>query len=127
MIRYGLAGLIFALAGSTAAAQVTPAPAPPPYDEQLFRLSEILGSVHYLRQVCGSNEGTLWRDQMQALIDSEQPDTQRKARMVDRFNRGYAAYQSVYRSCTDAARFAIDRYLAEGAKIAGEVATRYGK
>jgi len=108
-------------------AQVTPAPAPPPYDEQLFRLSEILGSVHYLRQVCGTNEGTLWRDQMQALIESEQPDTQRKARMVDRFNRGYEAYQSVYRSCTDAARFAIDRYLAEGAKIAGEVATRYGK
>ena len=122
-----LTGLAFLLAGSVAVAQVSSAPPAPPYDEQLLRLSEILGSVHYLRQVCGTNEGTLWRDQMQALLDSEQPDTLRKARMVDRFNRGYEAYQSVYRTCTDAARFAIDRYLAEGARIAGEVATRYGK
>ena len=138
MIRYlprALAGLAFALAGSIATAQVIPAPPPPassgppapPYDEQLFRLSEILGAVHYLRQICGTNEGNLWRDQMQALIESEQPDTQRRARMVDRFNRGYEGFQSVYRTCTPTARLAVDRYLTEGAKIAGEVAARYGK
>jgi uncharacterized protein (TIGR02301 family) len=110
-----------------AVAQVPAPPPTPPYDDPLRRLSEILGSVHNLRQVCGTNEGSVWRDQMQALLDSEQPDPTRRARMIDRFNRGYESYQSVYRTCTDAARVAIDRYLAEGAKIAGDVATRYGK
>ena len=30
-----------------------------PYDEKLVRLSEILGAVHYLRELCGSNDGQL--------------------------------------------------------------------
>ena len=135
------AGLLFAFPAAAQAPQpVAPGPAqspgpaappgnpgPPPYDEQLLRLSEILGSVQYLRQICGTNEGTLWRDQMQALIDAEQPDATRRARMVDRFNHGFESFQSVYRSCTGAARLAIDRYLTEGAKIAGDVAARYGR
>jgi uncharacterized protein (TIGR02301 family) len=33
-----------------------------PYDEKLLRLSEILGAVHYLRELCGANEGQSWRD-----------------------------------------------------------------
>src|SRR5262249_12937152 len=27
-----------------------------PYDERLMRLSEILGAVHYLRELCGAND-----------------------------------------------------------------------
>jgi uncharacterized protein (TIGR02301 family) len=100
---------------------------PPPYDEQLLRLSEILGSMHYLRTLCGSNEGSLWRDQMQGLLDSEQPDTDRRARFVDRFNRGYEGFRAVYRTCTLAATEAIDNYMEEGSKIARDVVTRYGK
>ena len=38
-----------------------------PFDGDLQRLAEILGSLHYLRGLCGANEGTKWRDQMQAL------------------------------------------------------------
>ena len=100
---------------------------PPPYDEELLRLSEILGSMHYLRTLCGGNEGTLWRDQMQGLLDSEQPDADRRARFVDRFNRGYEGFRAVYRSCTAAATEVMDRYMAEGARIARDVVARYGK
>jgi uncharacterized protein (TIGR02301 family) len=100
---------------------------PPPYDEQLLRLSEILGALHYLRQLCGSGEGSLWRDEMQALIDSEARDETRKARFVDRFNRGYDSFRAVYRTCTPAATTAIDRYIDEGARIARDVAVRYGR
>ena len=89
---------------------------PPPYDEQLLRLSEILGSMHYLRTLCGSSEGSLWRDQMQGLLTSEQPDADRRARFVDRFNRGYQGFRAVYRTCTLAATEAIDRYMEEGAQ-----------
>ena len=100
---------------------------PPPYEDELLRLSEILGAVHYLRNLCNSDEGSVWRDQMQALIENEQPDEPRKARLVDRFNRGYDSYRSVYRTCTPAATEAVDRYLQEGARIAADITARYGK
>ena len=32
-----------------------------PYDDRLMRLSEILGAVHYLRELCGANDGQAWR------------------------------------------------------------------
>jgi uncharacterized protein (TIGR02301 family) len=103
------------------------APAAPAYQADLLRLSEILGAIQFLRDLCATKEGPLWRDQMQALIDSEQPDDEAKARMIDRFNRGYESYRSVYRVCTDSARLAVDTYLQEGAQIAAEIAARYGK
>ncbi len=119
-----------ALHGGPAAAQVA-APAPPPviapYDEGLVRLAEILGSVHYLRDLCGSGEGTLWRDQMQGLIDAEQADGDRLARLVDGFNRGYEGFKAVYRTCTPAATMAVERYMEEGARIARDIAARYGR
>lgn len=99
----------------------------PPYEAQLLRLSEILGAVHYLRRLCDSDEGSLWRDQMQALIDAEAPNPIRRARIVDRFNRGFNTFSAVYRSCTPAAALAIDRYMAEGEKISRDITIRYGK
>jgi uncharacterized protein (TIGR02301 family) len=112
-----------------------PAPAPPtggvpsapPYEDQLLRLAEILGAIHYLRPLCQSGEGDQWRDQMDALLNSEQPDEARRRRMVDRFNRGYESFRSVYRECTAAAATASNRYLQEGVKIAADITARYGK
>ncbi len=125
-----LLGLAIAAAALPAHAE-GPAAAPPggvaAYEPDLLRLSEILGAVQFLRELCGTNEGSVWRQQMQALIDAEQPTDLEKARMIDRFNRGYESYRSVYRVCTDSARLAVDRYLEEGARIAAEVAARYGK
>jgi uncharacterized protein (TIGR02301 family) len=120
-------------ATSTAATKTAPAPPPPPaaeappYEAELLRLSEILGAMHYLRQLCGANEGNQWRDEMEKLLDTEQPDDARRARMIDRFNRGYDSYKSVYLACTPAATVASDRYLDEGAKIAAEITARYGR
>ena len=69
-----------------------------PFDGDLQRLAEILGSLHYLRGICGSNEGAKWRNQMQALIDAETPSGDRRTRMIAGFNRGYNGYQQTYRS-----------------------------
>lgn len=96
-----------------------------PFDNDLARLSEILGALHYLRAVCGNNEGQKWRTEMQALVDAETPSGPRRARMVASFNRGYRGFQQTYRTCTPAADFAIRRYLDEGAKIAKEITARY--
>ncbi len=122
------AALALAIATATLPARAEDAgPAQPAYQADMLRLSEILGAVQFLRELCGTDEGGLWRDQMQALIDAEQPDDETRARMIDRFNRGYESYRSVYRLCTDSARLAVDRYLQEGAQIAAEVTARYGK
>jgi uncharacterized protein (TIGR02301 family) len=96
-----------------------------PYDRDLQRLSEILGALHFLRGICGSNEGQKWRNEAQALIDAEAPAGERHDQMVASFNRGYRAFQQSYRTCTPAADFAIRRYLGEGAKIAREITARY--
>jgi uncharacterized protein (TIGR02301 family) len=96
-----------------------------PYDGNLQRLSEILGALHYLRGICGANEGQKWRDQMQALVAAETPTGERRARMVAAFNRGYRIFQQSYHTCTPAADEVIRRYLDEGSKIAREVTARY--
>ena len=96
-----------------------------PYDRDLQRLSEILGSLHFLRGICGSNEGQKWRNEAQALIEAEAPAGERHNQMVASFNRGYRAFQQSYRTCTPAANFAIRRYLDEGAKIARDITARY--
>jgi uncharacterized protein (TIGR02301 family) len=108
----------------------TQPPGPPqvvsaPYDRELQRLAEILGSLHFLRGICGSNEGQKWRIEAQALIEAEAPSGERHDQMIASFNRGYRAFQQSYRTCTPAADFAIRRYLEEGAKIAREITARY--
>src|SRR5271155_1132100 len=96
-----------------------------PFDPVLERLAEILGSLHYLRGVCGSNEGNKWRNEMQAIIDAEAPSGPRRTQMIAHFNRGYRTFQQSYRTCTPAADLAVRRYLEEGSKIAREVTARY--
>src|SRR5882762_5555033 len=95
------------------------------FDSDLQRLAEILGTLHYLRAICGSNEGMKWRNEMQALVDAETPSGQRRSRMVASFNRGYHGFQQTYRACTPAANLAIRRYLDEGSKISRDLTARY--
>ncbi|MBV9461811.1 MAG: TIGR02301 family protein [Bradyrhizobium sp.] len=99
--------------------------APAPFDGDLQRLAEILGTLHYLRGICGSNEGPKWRNEMQALVDAETPSGDRRARMIASFNRGYNGFQQTYRTCTPAAMVAIRRYIDEGSKISRDLTARY--
>jgi uncharacterized protein (TIGR02301 family) len=96
-----------------------------PFDADLQRLAEILGGLHYLRGICGSNEGNKWRNEMQALIDAETPAGERRSRMIAGFNRGYNGFQQTYRACTPAATVAIRRYIEEGSKISRDLTARY--
>ena len=92
---------------------------------ELQRLSEILGALHYLRAICGANEGPKWRNEMQALLEAEAQAADRRSKLAASFNRGYRGFQQTYRACTPAADIAIRRYLTEGAKIAREITARY--
>ncbi len=96
-----------------------------PYDGEMMRLAELLGSLHYLRNLCGDS-GTAWRDQMEALISTEAPAEDRRARLIARFNSGFRSFDSVYTSCTASAVEAIERYMLEGETLAKEIAAKYG-
>ena len=74
-----------------------------PFDNDLQRLAEILGALHYLRPVCGAHDGQKWRNEMQALLDAEAPSGERRRKIVASFNRGYRGFQQTYRTCTPAA------------------------
>ena len=117
--------------GDTAEAPETVAPKittlPPAYETQMLRLSEILGSLHYLRELCGAKEGQKWRRAMQDMIKDEEPSDERKAQMIANFNHGFRGFQETYRECTSAAIEANNRYIAEGVKLSGEIPARYGR
>jgi uncharacterized protein (TIGR02301 family) len=104
-----------------------PKPAgPAPYEADIQRLGEILGALHYLRPLCGAADGPVWREKMQAIMDSEGGPTDRKERFAGAFNNGYSSFQTTYRTCTPAAGVAVNRYLTEGAKLSRDIVTRYG-
>jgi len=121
------------LAQSTRQQQAAPPPPPPvveekpaPYDTQMTRLAEVLGSIQYLRTLCGVST-TEWRAAMQQLLDSDTSnEPRRREKLTAAFNRGYRSFAAVHTSCTDAARTAEERYRIEGATLAAEIAARFG-
>jgi uncharacterized protein (TIGR02301 family) len=93
-----------------------------PYDAKLLRLAEILGAIHYLRELCGAQEGQLWRDEMKEIVKNEGSTAVRRAKLVNSFNDGYRGYRRTYRTCTSSATVAITRFSTEGAQIATALA-----
>ena len=88
-----------------------------PYDDKLFRLTEILGAVHYLRELCGANDGQMWRDRMKELMDAEGSSALRRARLTRSFNQGYANFSRTYKTCTPSAQTTVVRFMTEGTQI----------
>jgi uncharacterized protein (TIGR02301 family) len=101
---------------------VPPPPDDRPYDNKLLRLAEILGAVHYLRELCGAQEGQVWRDQMKEILRNEGTTAVRRAKLVNAFNDGYRGYRRTYRTCTQSATLATTRFSSEGASIAASLA-----
>ena len=99
---------------------------PAPYDGKLMRLGEILGSVHYLRNLCKGDE-VEWRRMMEELLAEETAgEPQRAARLTAAFNRGYRSFAATYVKCTPQAIAAEATYRAEGATLATEITARFG-
>jgi uncharacterized protein (TIGR02301 family) len=99
---------------------------PPAYDSQMLKLAEILGALHYLRELCGAGEGQVWRDEMERLLEAEEPSEQRRAQLVAHFNRGFRGYREIHRECTPAAAEAANQHLRQGVRIATDIPNRFG-
>ena len=112
--------LVFPLAFSRPAAAVDA-----PYEAGLLRIAEVMGSLHFLRNLCG-DKGNQWRSTMERLLAAENPEPERRARFIASFNRGYRSFEGTYTKCTASATEAISRYTIEGENLARDLAVRYG-
>ena len=114
----------------TATPTPTPTPAPvetpPPYEPQLLRLSELMGALYYLRDLCHAGDGAQFRDKMAGLLEAEAHGEARKATLAGAFNKGARDYALTYRTCNATAEDIIARFLDESGRIARDIAGRYG-
>ena len=101
-------------------------PTLPPYQPQLERLAALLGTLAYLRDLCGRGDGAEWRNRMAALLDAEAGTPTRRERLAGAFNQGFRGYEATYRTCTPAAELVIRRFVAEGDGLTRDLATRFG-
>lgn len=111
-------------AAQAPAPQSGPVGARPVYEAELLRLSEVIGALAFLRDLCGAPDAAEWPDRMRQLIESEGPE--RAPRLAGAYNRGYGGFALTYRVCTPAAGVAMARYLEEGDRLSRLIATRYG-
>ncbi len=116
--RAVLAAVALACLSASVAAQSAATGESKPYDDRLLRLSEILGAVHYLRELCGANDGQTWRERMQELITAEGTSALRRARLTRSFNQGYRSYSRTYSACSPSAQIAINRFVGEASQLA---------
>jgi uncharacterized protein (TIGR02301 family) len=98
----------------------------PPYQQQMERLSEILGSLYFLQPLCGYAEED-WRAQAADLINLDEPDKARRERLTSAFNSGYQNYARLYRACTPSAQTAMERLVIEAEQSAREIHTRFAE
>ncbi|WP_273757999.1 TIGR02301 family protein [Bartonella sp. AU55XJBT] len=101
----------------------------PPYEKKLLRLAEILGSLHFLQNLCKppTNQWPTnqWYDYMNALIEAEHPIPQRRAYFYEAFNEAYRAFSENYHHCTQAAIEANQRYIQEGRALSENLLIHY--
>jgi uncharacterized protein (TIGR02301 family) len=121
----GAGAAVCLLTAATGAGAQTAAAPDPPYEAKLVRLAEVLGSIHFLRHLCG-DQSLVWRQSMGDLIENEVPTPERKARLTASFNHGYRSFDGVYLRCTDAAATALSQYMREGEALTLDISTRYG-
>ena len=116
--RSRLTGLMLAATLLLQAGAASAQPVEKSYGDRLLRMAEILGAIHHLRDICGANEGQLWRQKMLEMLEAEGPPGQFRARLIAAFNNGFRGYQRTYSSCTASAKTAENRFLTEGSELA---------
>jgi uncharacterized protein (TIGR02301 family) len=138
--RIALAAVLVALAVPAGAQQrqqrpAAPAPAPAPapepetllaYEPQLLRLSEALGVIAFMSQLCGESSSDAWRQRAEQLIEAEAATQARKERLAGAYNRGFTGHQAAHRACGERARLVIERKLKEAREITQDIANRFG-
>lgn len=98
----------------------------PPYQRQMERLAEVMGSLYYLQPLCKAGTED-WRAQMAELIALDEPDDDRRQRLAGAFNAGYTGFARLHRQCTPVSREALSRLLFEAQQLVRSIHTRFAE
>ena len=71
---------------------------PPPYQPKLERLAELIGTLSFMRDLCGVGDGALWHAKMIDLLAAEGTTADRRDRLAGAFNKGLEGYHISYRA-----------------------------
>lgn len=111
----------------TPAAPPPPPPVPDPHHRPLTELSEIIGALTLLSEVCSPGPaGNPWRARMERLIAAEGEASGIADRLRGAFNHGYSDYATSYRTCTRSARTAAEVLTRDAARLARDIERRFG-
>lgn len=114
-----------ALASAALALVLTFGGAPARADEMqdgLVRLSEILGAVHHLREICGANEGALWRNKMIDMLNVAALDADGRQRLISHFNDAYFQALKAFPDCSASAAAKSNALFDEAHRLAARLA-----
>ena len=95
------------------------------YNNKFYRLSEILGSLHYLQNLC-YKKNMIWRISMIELIHDTKFDTKTKSQFYAAFNNAYRSFSLNYHQCTASSKWAHENYRLEAKKLIDELLHDYG-
>ncbi|GAB5508743.1 MAG: TIGR02301 family protein [Hyphomicrobiales bacterium] len=84
-------------------------------DAALLDLSEILGALAHLEDICAKGDGS--RTDMEALLASEELTPVRQSVLIDSFNRGFRNVAVTHQRCTSASERLIERHHERGGEI----------
>ncbi len=98
----------------------------PPYQQDMERLTRVLGSLYFLQPLCKFNQID-WRKEANELILLDKPNNDRKQRLIGAFNQGYIDYAQSYRSCTKSANFARQQLLLEAQTSSIQIHTKFAE
>ena len=98
----------------------------PPYQADMERLAHIMGALYHLDNIC-LKSGQDWRADFGELMDLDEVDDDRRARLTTEFNMGYQDYFRLHVKCTDNAKMLLQRFANEGEDISRNIHTRFAE
>jgi uncharacterized protein (TIGR02301 family) len=114
LLPLGLAAALALLPFLTVRAEAMPA--------GLAQLAGVLGGIHHLRALCGTNEGQLWRNKMIEMMGAVRPSETERQALIKHFNDAYYRYRNAYPNCTNTAATQSDKLMQDGQRLAEELA-----
>ena len=92
------------------------------FNDGLMRLAEILGSIHHLRNICGANDGPLWRNKMIDMMNAAELEAPERKKIIAHFNDAFYSARTRYPDCTNDAARRANLLFSEGHRLAEKLA-----
>lgn len=94
------------------------------YEKKMNRLSEVLGALQFLENLCNKKE-PYWRNYLEQLIKFQQATVEQKTQRIEFYNYGYQSLKENYTTCTSTALLAEKKYLTELNSAITELLEKY--